>query len=241
MSIGRDVTKAKEAETALRESEKQLRSFSSRLLQAEEEEKWRISRELHGELGQILSVMKLKMAVIERDLGSGQEALRGECQTLLKYLRQTIEYVRRLSRDLSPSILKDLGLTAAIRWLLRECGKHYNLDITLDITEDLSVRSKDDQIFIYRILQETLTNIGKHAQARRVSVDIGRKNDCFVFSVKDDGKGFDVDKVFRDPAHRGLGLTTMRERVRTLRGSFDIWSEEGKGTRIVFSVPSLGE
>jgi len=238
IGIGRDITEAKQAEDVLRESEKQLRSLSSQLLRAQEAERWRISSELHDELGQALSVMKLKIVEIEKSLNSDQEDLRLNCRTFVEYLRRTIEDVRRLSRDLSPSILKHLGLPAALRWLVREFGKNYNVKTSLQLADMQPVVSQEAQILVYRILQETLTNIGKHAEASQVSVVIQRENGHLLSQVADNGKGFDIKSLsLRSPGEKGLGLVTMKERVRMLGGSFGLWSEEGKGTRINFSIP----
>jgi PAS domain S-box-containing protein len=238
VGIARDVTERRKAEEALQQSEQKLRFLSYQLLTAQEEERRRLSRELHDELGQSLMVLKLKVRSIQRALGTGQAGLNGECDEVIGYINEVTENVRRLSRDLSPAILEDLGLSAAIRRLVETSGKHSNIKTSLTMTEMESLFSRQSQITIYRIVQECLTNIAKHAQATRVSVDIGKLDDRFLFSVEDDGKGFDVKEAFgQDPTEKGLGLAAMYERARMLGGSLDIWSQEGTGTRITFTVP----
>jgi signal transduction histidine kinase len=157
---------------------------------------------------------------------------------MIGYINEVTENVRRLSRDLSPSMLEDLGLSAAIRWLVEASAKHCDIESSLDITEIDDLFSDEGQIIVYRIVQECLTNTAKHAQAKYVSVVIKKQDHRVFFSVEDDGKGFDVKAAFsRDPAEKGLGLSAMGKRVRMLGGSLDIWSQKDTGTRITFSVP----
>jgi PAS domain S-box-containing protein len=234
----RDVTEHKWAEEALRESEKQLRHLSSQLLTAQETERRRISKELHDELGQALTVMKFRLSFAEKQLTKDQVKVREECEAISQYIDQVIENVRRLSRDLTPSILEDVGLSAAIRWLIGNFNKNDSINITLDIMDIDHLFSENAQIIIYRVIQEAFTNIGKHAHAKNVSVVIRKQGDGVSFSVEDDGIGFDVSKIATvNPAERGLGLAIMDERVWILGGSLEMWSQEGKGTRISFHIP----
>jgi signal transduction histidine kinase len=207
-------------------------------LTAQETERRRISRELHDELGGALAVLKLRSSLIEKNLQRDQIGLREECKQNLQYIDQIIEDVGRLSRDLSPSILDDLGLSAALRRLMDIFAKNYNVKVASDNVDVDRLFRKDAQIMIYRIFQEALTNIGKHAHARNVSMKVKKDEDRISFFVEDDGKGFDVKHAaMKEGSERGLGLATMDERARMLGGAFDLWSEEGKGTRITLSIP----
>ena len=159
-------------------------------------------------------------------------------RTISQYIDQVIENVRRLSRDLTPSVLEDLGLSAAIRWLVSNFNKNNNINMTLDVADIDHFFSQEAQIIVYRVLQEALTNIGKHAQAENVSVVIEKQDSGVSFSIEDDGIGFNVLRAAMvNPDERGLGLTIMDERARMLGGSLELWSEEGKGTRISFHIP----
>jgi PAS domain S-box-containing protein len=238
VSFGRDITEQKKAEMALQESENQLRSLSSQLLTAQETERRRISRELHDELGQALTAMKLRLRFIEKGLEKDQITVRQDCEDLLGYIDQAIENTRRLSLDLSPSILEDLGLTAALQWLTNNFIKNNHITVKMDMIEIDHLFSQDAQTMIYRIIQETLTNIGKHARANNVSIAVRNHDGRVSFFVEDDGKGFNVKEAMMNHAtEKGLGLATMNERARILGGSFNLWSQEGKGTRVSLTIP----
>lgn len=236
--IARDITKRKQAEGALRDSERKLSLLSSQLLTAQEKERRRISSELHDELGQSLVVFKLKLSSMYEELRVDQVDLKAKFDELMEYTNGIVDNVRRLSRDLSPSILEDMGLKAATQWLVDNVSEHSDTVYSLDVTGMEDIFSDEEQITIYRIIQECLTNIVKHAQATHVSILIRKQSDCTFFRVEDNGGGFNVQDVFsRDPGEKGLGLSAIYQRARMLGGSLDIWSQEGVGTRISFEVP----
>ncbi len=228
----------KKAERALRDSESRLRLLSSHLLTAQERERRRISLELHDELGQSLTVLQLQIRGIEKKLQDEQETVKADCSNSLNYVDQIIENARRLSRDLSPSILEDLGLTAAIRWLSEDFAEHSGIKISLDLPDIDDLFDREAAIIIYRIFQETLNNIAKHSQAKHVSIVIERLAKEVSFAVQDDGRGFNLKEVESGKAtERGLGITAMHERARMLGGVLKISSSRDKGTRITFTAP----
>jgi PAS domain S-box-containing protein len=238
--LHQEIQERKHKEEELRESESRLHLLSSKILTAQETERKRISRELHDELGQSLTVMKLRVSFIEKELRKNQVKLREECEWTLQYLNQVMENVRRLSRELSPSILEDLGLMAALRWLINNFIKNNEMQITFNMTEIDHLFPRDAQMGIYRILQEALTNISKHAQAKNIIVVIEKNEDGILMRVEDDGKGFDPTKaLLKEAAERGWGLATMKERARILGGSLDLWSQEGEGTQISLRIPRV--
>jgi PAS domain S-box-containing protein len=233
-----EIEERRRAEEALRESEKKLRTLTNQLLTVQEEERQRLSRELHDSLGQTLLVLKLNMRAIEKRLGPDQLTLRQESEQTLHQIDRIIEDVRRLARNLSPSVLEDLGLPVALRHLCEEFSRHQNLNLSLDMDDISGSFSPEAQSHIYRIFQESLTNIGKYAQAIRVSLAIKRRDGGIAFVIKDDGIGFQLAEVqARDGAERAMGLATMAERVRMLGGELQISSTLNAGTRISFIIP----
>lgn len=235
-----DITDRKQAEEALRQSGRQLRFLASQILIIQEKERGRISRELHDELGQSLIFLKFQLQSLLSNLPKTQKVLQSNGQVMLHYLDETIENVRRLSQDLSPFLLEDLGLTAAIKHLLGNIRAYAGIEVSsVRIDEVDQLFSPEVQITIYRILQECLTNIIKHAQATQVSVDIKKQDDHISFEVVDDGKGFDVRQArSRQAKGKGIGLVAMEERVRLIRGTLKILSPKGKGTSITVTIPS---
>ena len=233
-----EITERLQAEETLKESHKQVRQLSQQLLRAQELERKRISMELHDSLGQALNVMKLRIRLLEKGMDQCQGAAREDCEGLLEYLDEVIEDVRRLSRDLSPAILEDLGLTAALRWLVSDFRKIQAVQVSSDIEEIDDLFPEDRSITIYRVVQEALANVMKHAQAEKVSIRIRRTDGEVNFTVEDDGKGFDpAEESQKDAPGRGVGLLTMSERVRVMGGDFTLRSRIGEGTHIGFSIP----
>lgn len=228
----------KQREKALRESEKRLRSLSSELLKTQEKERKRLSNELHDELGQCLALLKHRLRSIERKVGEHQPSLLKECEETSQFVDETIESVRRLSRDLSPSILEDLGLSAALQWLLESFGERHSIQISYDVDGIDGLFSQDTQTNLYRISQEALTNIGRHAEASRIRFAVQKNENHVSFVVEDNGKGFDVNQIRSRLSHeKGMGLAAMAERARMLRASFHISSLLGEGTKISLKIP----
>lgn len=238
VQLMKEISEREKFEEELRHSEQRLRDLTSQLLSAQEQERQRISRELHDELGQSLMVLKLQLRIMEKDLSSDQH-LRENCSETLQQLDRIIDNVRRLSRDLSPAILEDLGLKIALQNLFDSFGRYYGIrELTVHLDEVQDLFPLEAQINVYRIFQEALTNIGKYAKATRVTVAVKRNAGEVSFGVEDNGLGFDLEQVLaRDAREKGLGLAAMEERVRILGGSLQIWSREGSGTRISFHIP----
>ena len=226
-----DITEQKNTEDALRHSQRELQTLSEKLLQAQEVERKRIASELHDSVGQSITAIKFGIENALREYNSilpqsGQLYL----QNAVEKLRWTVEEVRKISMNLRPSMLDDLGLRATITWFMREFNslmQEISVDTRIDIEEeDLSDARK---VVIFRVIQETLNNVAKHAEAGNVSVELLNTGEMLTLSVKDDGKGFSPDNVY---AGQGFGLSSMRERVKLTGGELDIESAPGAGTHV---------
>jgi two-component system sensor histidine kinase UhpB len=239
LTLGLDITERKQAEENLQKSEQNLRLLASQLLNAQERERERISRELHDELGQSLLVLKLQAGHIKKMLNQNQPEVRQECQKMSSQLDRLVGEVRGLARDLTPTMVKDLGLSSALRRLIDDFSSQCGIQTEIDLIPGIDkLLSREAQINIYRIFQESLTNIGKYAQAAHLTVAITPEVGQVSFQIADDGKGFQVEEVWgRDPARRGLGLMAMEERVRMMGGTLEIRSAEDQGTQLAFIIP----
>ena len=236
------ITERKLAETAMRKSQTELRILSSRLLGAEEYERKRIAVELHDGIGQALSAIKFGMENVLRDLEQ-DSATAGldTIKALMPLTRQTIEEVRRICKDLRPSILDDLGILATIGWFCREFQTLY---ATIQIDQQLEIEENDIpgrlKTVIYRILQEALNNVAKHSGASVVKVRLGRSYTGIQLVVADDGVGFDLERILSlKSQERGIGLASMRERAELSGGSFQVDSAPGGGARIRIYWPKI--
>lgn len=237
--VALDLSGLKETETALKESEQKLRLLTSQLLNAQEIERKRIAGELHDGLGHALLTIKMNLRLLERQLTPEQLSLGKEMESIVEYMDKLINDVRRMYDALTPGDLEDLGLTLALSSLVDEFAKlHKTISWSVDVDNIDDLFSQQTQTVIYRIVQEILTNIGKHANASRVAVIIKRENQGASLIIEDNGQGFNLEKVLATTtARRGLGLPAMEERVRILGGALTIWSQENRGTRITFTVP----
>ena len=236
-----DMTKRREAEQALRESGKELRILSNQLLSAEEKERKRIARDLHDGIGQALSAIKFSVENSLRQLRN--QADHSELKSLeavIPLTQKTIEEVRRIVKDLRPSILDDLGILATINWFCREFQDIY---AGIRIERTIQIQEKDIpsplKTVIYRILQEALNNVANHSRADRVLLTL-EKSDCGIeLKIQDNGVGFDLVKTISlKPSQRGFGLASMRERAELSGAKFEIKSIVGEGTtiRVVWEI-----
>jgi signal transduction histidine kinase len=198
--------------------------------------------EIHDALGQNLAVLKLQLDAISKRLRKDQGGLKEECHRSLEMINQIIDNARNLSRDLSPSIIQDLKLCRSLQWMLHDFETQTRIPCALEMDDVDDWFSLEQQVIIYRIFQEALRNIRKHAGAHRVSVSIEKRITETVFRIQDDGRGFDLAEVWnRHVAERSLGLAALDERSRMLGGVLDISTRKGKGTRITLTVPRTKE
>ena len=235
-----DITAYDKAEKRLKRSEKRLHWLTSRLLTAQENERRRMSMELHDDLGQRLAVLKLQIHSVAESLRKDQTKPAAECDHVLDHVSQTIEYVRKISHELSPSAIHELGLHVALKHLFKEFSDHSDVRILVEMPDVDTLFSPETEVVLYRIFQEIMTNITRHAQAKTISIAIRKRKRRISFVVADDGVGFSTEEVAAaGPVDKGLGLVTMDERIRMIGGKLEISSRINNGTRIVFSVPTI--
>jgi PAS domain S-box-containing protein len=221
-------------------AEEGLHILSANLLSAQEKERKQIAMELHDDFGQILNVLKLNLRHIFNKLTNDQENLKNECEKSIRYVKQVLEKVRRLSHGLTPTTLDDLGLSTALNALIRDFARHSKIKISCDFDDIDNLFSSMDQLIIYRVFQEALMNIQNHSKADHVVLIAKNDSDNISFIIEDNGKGFDVKQLYSKALHEyGLGLASMRERVRMLNGHLDISSRLSQGTKIVFNIPFM--
>jgi signal transduction histidine kinase len=235
---GKGVRTAESSDDQLMRSREQLQTLSRRLITAQETERQRIARELHDEIGGSLSAIKMNLQSLRRTVGV--PALVAQLHESIEVVEQTLRRVRDLSVALRPSLLDDLGLVPALRWYVDRQSQRGGLRCTFEADEAIEPPA-EVQTASFRIAQEALTNVVRHAGARSVDVGLRRAGDCLELTVTDDGRGFDVKlAVGRIGADASLGLLGMRERARLLGGRVTIESTLRKGTTVRARIPLAG-
>lgn len=228
-----DRTARKQAEEELQASRQQLRELNAFLQRVREKERTHIARELHDELGQVLSGLHMDVDWLKRRLPAEDGPEAGKIVAMTELIDSALGTVRRISTDLRPAVLDDLGLEAAVEWLID--GLHSRTGIACQLQFDLDDGLLEEPIATaaFRLVQESLTNIVRHAQASQVQVSLGVADGELRLLVRDNGVGFDVD------THRpsSFGLLGMRERVLALNGGFQVDSQPGAGTSVIVSIP----
>jgi signal transduction histidine kinase len=231
--IQRDVTDRHLAAEQIRTSRQQLRALTARLQRVREEERTGIAREIHDELGQALTGLKLDIAWM-KDRLPGDHEFRSQCASIIQRIDGTMSAVRRIATELRPSVLDQLGLAAALEWLGQEFGARTGIKVTMDLCPDESTIPDDLSSSVFRIFQESLTNVARHAHAKRVTIRLIRTADLLTLEVSDDGIGIPPERV---EGTASLGLVGMRERALACGGEFSIRGQPNLGTIVLLKVP----
>ena len=227
--------KAVEREKAAAEAK--LRELPRLILQAQEAERRRVARELHDSVNQLLSSVKFRIQSVEARLPKNDDALHAHVEKTRALLDKAMLEVRRISRNLRPSELDDLGLAPALRSLCTEFGERTGIAVELVCPDAPEKLPADIELNIYRIAQEALTNVEKHAGARRVTVELACDDGRLRFRVRDDGRGFDKSALSMGVAKdAGMGLMDIEERVRLVGGTCAVESSPGAGTKVAVEL-----
>ena len=243
IAMATDVTERRRAEEQLHASREQLRALSARLLSAREEERKRIAREIHDELGQSLTGLIIELSWLEDKLavlpdGEHTRPLLTKTASMLRLADSTVESVRRIASELRPGLLDDFGLVAAIEWHAQEFEQRTGVRCQVSSGLDETILSPEHGTALFRIFQEALTNVARHAAATAVRVRLFREEGQVVLRVEDDGSGIAEDEL---SSARSLGVIGMRERASLLGGAVQITGTPGAGTTVVARVPVGGE
>jgi signal transduction histidine kinase len=236
VGVAEDITERKQIEHERQHSLEQLRALAASLQTVREEERTKVAREIHDELGQSLTAVKLEVfALLKRVDPDG--AYVKEADSILKLIDDSVHAVRRISTELRPGVLDDLGLQAAIEWAAEEFETRTGINCKLSLPESDVCIDRDRTTAIFRILQETLTNVARHAQASRVEIRMLMENESILMEVSDNGTGFDA----RKPHQIGdaLGILGMRERALLAGGELQIHSTPRVGTLVRVRMPAI--
>jgi len=232
--IATDITRSKETEAALRKSREQLAELSSYLEAAKEEERERIARDIHDELGSILVAIKIEAALLAGKLPGGDDPLRKKAHSIEALLDQAMGTASRVARELRPGILKEFGLQAAIECQAEDFAQRTGVTCRLQCEDDGSELDEATSLALFRIVQEALTNVAKHAHASLVVLRLYRDGAKVVLEVRDNGRGIAENDIHKP---RSFGLRGILERSRSLAGDFRIEATEQGGTLLVLTLP----
>jgi PAS domain S-box-containing protein len=230
----RDSTERKKAEVELKASREQLRELSAHLQSVREEERTRLARDIHDELGQMLTALKLDLSWLTKRFSANQKLLLDKTKSMSKLVDLTIQKVKVISSELRPGLLDDFGLVAAIEWQVGEFQKLTGIKSEIEPKFSEIALRRDRSTALFRIFQELLTNIARHADATKMKISLIEKDGNVVLKVSDNGKGITKEQI-SDP--RAFGLVGIRERVHFWQGKFEIGGIPGKGTTACVSIP----
>jgi PAS domain S-box-containing protein len=220
--------------TERKQAEEQLRNLTRYLQTAREEERAHIAREIHDEFGQALTALKIDLSWLTRHLPSEQPVLLEKIQTMASLLNHTMQTVRRVATELRPGLLDDLGLLAAIEWQAQEFTARTGIACDLRLDEHPPPFERDLNTTIFRIFQESLTNVARHAKATRIQVEVDERPDRWMLTIADNGQGITTAQI---ASPQSLGLMGIRERARAWGGKVSFAGKPGQGTTVTVVIP----
>ena len=226
--------------------QEQLRLLSRQLLLAQEEERKKISRELHDVIAQTLAGINVQLTSLRDKAALNTKGLERSIARTQRLVVHSVNIVHRFARELRPTVLDDLGLIPALHTFMKDFGEETGIRIKLSAFAEVKHVNSEKRTVLYRVAQEALTNVARHAQASQAEVKIQKLNGAVCMTIKDDGKGFQQDHLLHAKKGKRLGILGMRERLEMVGGNFTVTSRPGKGTTVLAKVPltdrkSIGE
>ena len=251
LELSQEITQRKAAEAALKKSEhhyvqlleqsdrqqEQLRRLSREILSAHEEERKKISRELHDVIAQTLTGINIRLATLKKEAALNTKGLDRNIASTQRLVEESVRIVHRFARELRPAVLDDLGLIPALHSFMKGFKEETGIHVSLWAFAAVEQVNGDKRTVLYRVALEALNNAARHAQASRVEVRIQKYGDAICMSITDNGKGFQVERVLHAKKGKRLGLLGMRERLEMVGGNFTIDSAPGKGTTVQAEIP----
>src|SRR6185437_14966543 len=251
--LKREIAQRKLTEGSLKESERhygqlleqsrrmqeQLRLLSRQLLSAQEEERKKISRELHDVIAQTLTTINVRLAALKKEAALNTKGLERSIARTQQLVEHSVNIVHRFARELRPTVLDDLGLIPALHTYMKSFRAETGIRVSLSAFAELEQMSGDKRTVLYRVAQEALTNVARHAQASHAEVMIQKLNGTVCMKIIDDGRGFQEGRVLRAKEANRLGLLGMKERLEMIGGDFAVTSARGKGTTVCARIPMV--
>lgn len=235
LSSGVDITDTIILQNELKKSHDELEKLTEYLQEIREEERLNLARELHDDIGQSLTAIKLDISQIQKQIGPRKESLKKKVNSAFKLVGETVEKVQRITSDLRPGMIEDLGLLSTIEWYVDEYKERSEIKVKLKLEVEESEINENLKITIYRIMQEALTNVARHSKANLVKIRFRRVGENLQFRIVDNGVGIEKEKI-SDP--NSFGMIGMKERVIIAGGEFEVKSEKNKGTKLTITLPA---
>ena len=232
--LAREIAERKVIEEDLRSAEERLRAFAAHMESVREDERTRLAREFHDELGQALTGLKMDLSWLEKRLPKEPDALADRMKSMFKLVDATIHTVRRISSSLRPQVLDEVGLIGTLKWQAREFQVRTGIRCKVDLPMEALVLDQARSTAAFRILQEALANVARHAGATRVDISLRVDTDHFILKIADNGRGVSEANLSNP---KSLGILGIRERAFLLGGNVDIEGKGGKGTTVTLSIP----
>ena len=232
--ISRDISQREEAEKKIKDTSERLRNLALHLQNIREEERTLIAREIHDELGQMLTFLKIQISLIGKKLSDSQQILKDKIDSSLKLIDDSIDSIQKISEKLRPNILDELGISPAIDWQAKEFSERTGIECLCTLPKEEPLLDKEKSTAVFRIFQEALTNVARHANADKVFISLKEYKNDLILEIKDNGKGITANQI-NDP--RSLGILGMKERAMLFGGTVIIKSSMSSGTLVLVEIP----